>query len=120
LKDYVGNALLQAFPLQFPYGYGSVLAASTASNTTSQNDAKVKLDYLYHLQRLSSRHTKRGDFMLVLHNMYERHHAVSVAYLRCLHKVDDDTTIAEHFANMTVAQLQSAINCAQSNLPTND
>jgi len=57
--------------------------------------------------------------MLVLHNMYERHHAVSVAYLHCLHKVDDDT-IAEHFANMTVAQLQSAINHAQSNLPTND
>jgi predicted helicase len=59
------------------------------------------------------------DFILVLHTMYERHKAVSIAYLRCMHKVGDGT-IAEHFANMTVAQIQSAINRAQSHLSSQD
>jgi hypothetical protein len=61
----------------------------------------------------------RGDFILVLHNMYEKKKAVSIAYLRCLHK-EGDGSIAEHFANMSVAQLQNAINREQSHLPSRD
>ena len=119
LKDYEGDALFRAFPLQFPYGYGPVIPPSTSSKVSTQDTAKVKAEYLCHLQRLSIREMQRGDFILVLHNMYERQRAVRIAYLRCLHKVGEDS-IAEHFANMTIPQLQSAINRAQSHLPLND
>ena len=118
LKDYEGDALLRAFPLQFPYGYG-LAPKSTTKATTTQDEAKIKLDFLFHLQRLSICHMHRGDFILVLHNMYERQRAVSIAYLRCLHKVGDES-IAEHFANLTVPQLQRAINRVQSNLSAQD
>jgi hypothetical protein len=60
-----------------------------------------------------------GDFILILHNMYEKQKAVSIAYLHCLHK-EGDGSMAEHFANMSVAQLQNAINWAQSHLPSQD
>ena len=121
LKDYEGDALLCAFPLQFPYGFGLVLHDDSASqhNERSRRSTNIQQEYLRHLQCLAICHMHRGDFILVLHNMYERHKAVSIAYLRCLYKVGDDT-IGEHFANMTVAQLQSAINRAQSHLTTQD
>ena len=51
--------------------------------------------------------------------MYEKHKAVSIAYLRCLHK-EGDQNIAELFANMTVEQLQNAINRVQSHTPNQD
>jgi hypothetical protein len=51
--------------------------------------------------------------------MYEKQKAVSIAYLRCLHK-EGDQNIAEHFANMTVEQLQIAINRVQSHTPNHD
>jgi hypothetical protein len=116
IRDYEGDALIRAFPLQFPYGYGS---APHKATDTNRNEAKIQLEYLFQLQRLSIHHMHRGDFILVLHNMYEKQKAVSIAYLRCLHR-EGDGTIAEHFANMTVAQLQNAMNWAQSYLPCQD
>ena len=120
IRDYEGNALIRAFPLQFPYGYGSAPhKAQTLLTDTNRNEEKIRLEYLFHLQWLSIRHMHRGDFILVLHNMYEKQKAVSIAYLRCLHR-EGDGTIAEHFASMTVAQLQNAMNRAQSYLPCQD
>ena len=61
----------------------------------------------------------QGDFTLVLHNMFERHKAISLAYLRCMHNVGNDT-VGEHFGNMTLTELERAIHQAQSNLPIQD
>jgi len=70
LIDYQGDALLRAFPLQFPYGVG--LPPDTSSNWTDSNNVAVsKLAYLQHLQHMSIHHFDCGNFILVLHNMYE-------------------------------------------------
>ena len=61
----------------------------------------------------------QGVFILVLHNMFERHKAISLAYLHCMHKVRNDT-VGEHFGNMTLTELERAIHWAQSNLPIQD
>ena len=61
----------------------------------------------------------RGDFILVLHNMFERHKAISLAYLWCMHKVRNDT-VGEHFGNMTLTQLKRAIHRSHSNLLVQD
>ena len=118
LIDYQGDALLRAFPLQFPYGVG--LPPDTNSN---RNDGKQiamsKLEYLHHLQHLSIRHFHRGDFILVLHNMYERQRAVSVSFLRCKNNFRNDS-LADHIAGMGLAQLQSAINRTHAGLPVTD
>ena len=119
IKDYEGDSLMRAFPLQFPYGIGLKTRVEASSSETTRNEAKIRLKYLFHLQRLSIRHMHRGDFILVIHNMYEKHKAVSIAYLRCLHK-EGDQNIAELFANMTVEQLQNAINRVQSHTPNQD
>jgi hypothetical protein len=110
---------MRAFPLQFPYGIGLTTQVEASTSDTNRNDAKVRLKYLFHLQRLSIRYMHQGDFILVIHNMYEKHKAVSIAYLRCLHK-EGDQNIAKLFANMTVEQLQNAINRVQSHTPNQD
>jgi hypothetical protein len=46
------------------------------------NEAKIRLEYLFHLQRLSICHMHQGDFIIVIHNMYEKQKAVSIGYLR--------------------------------------
>jgi hypothetical protein len=71
LKDYEGNALLCAFPLQFPYGFGLFPRDNSASHNASKRTTNIQLEYLSHLQRLSICHMHRGEFILVLHNMYE-------------------------------------------------
>ena len=78
----------------------------------------VQLDYISHQQTLIW-HMHQGDFILVLHNMFERHKAISVTYLCCIHKVRNDT-VGEYFGNMTVTQLERAIHQAQSNLSVQD
>ena len=51
--------------------------------------------------------------------MFERHKAISLAYLRTMHNVRNDT-VGEHFGNMTLTELQRAIHQAQSNLSIQD
>jgi hypothetical protein len=77
LIDYQGDALLCTFPLQFPYGVGSPPDASTNCSNLKQV-AVSKLAYLQHLQHLSIWFFHWSDFILVLHNIYERQQAVSV------------------------------------------
>jgi hypothetical protein len=72
IKEYDLDSLIRAFPLQFPYGYGGAPRTKTTSITTRRDEAKIGLEYLLHLQRLGNRHMHRGDFILVLHNMYEK------------------------------------------------
>ena len=79
----------------------------------------VQLSYISHLQQMSIQHMHQGDFILILHNMFERQKAISLAYLCCVHKVGNDT-VGEHFGNMTVTELERAIHQAQSNLSVQD
>jgi hypothetical protein len=118
LKDYEGDTLLMAFPLQFPFGFGLPLPTSVESSKSNDNGTS-KLGYLQHLQMLSSPAMHCGDFILVMHNMYEKNHAMTVAYLHCLQK-DDDNSIAEQYANMTLKQIQTSIECAEYGLPILD
>ena len=117
LRDYEGDNLLRAFPLQFPYGLGRLLANEASSNNKCAMN--VQLNYISHLQRMSIRHMHQGDFTLILHNMFERHKAISLAYLQCMHNVGNDT-VGKHFGNMTLTELERAIHQAQSNLSIQD
>ena len=118
LVDYQGDALLRAFPLQFPYGLG--LPPKLISNRKDPKHISTsQLVYMQHLQKLSIRHFHRSDFILVLHNMYERQRAVSVSYLRVIKQLGNDS-FAEQIAEMSVAQLHTAINRAHAGLPVLD
>jgi hypothetical protein len=120
LIDYQGDSLLRAFPLQFPYGVGLPPERTGSTRTDSKAIALSKLAYLQHLQHSSIAHFHRADFILVLHNMYERQRAVSVAYLRAKNTLLGNDSFAEHVAGMGVAQLQNAINRTQAGLNVTD
>jgi hypothetical protein len=118
LIDYKGDALLCAFPLQFPHGLG--LPPKLISNHKDPKHISTsQLFYLQHLQKLSIHHFHRSDFILVLQNMYERQRAVSVSYLRVIKQLGDDS-FGEQIAEMSVPQLQNAINQAHAGLPIPD
>ena len=116
LKDYEGTALLLAFPLQFPYGYGLPQTSQKKKNQKVKNSNAA---YLWHLQHMSIPHFQRGDFLLILHNMFERQKAVNVSYLRCINNFGEDS-MGEHYASMTVEQLRAAIARRESCLPDKD
>ena len=70
LRDYEDENLLRAFPLQFPYGYGS------------HNDLNVNVSqngYLIHLSKMSIPAFHTPEFVLVMHNMFERSRALTGA-----------------------------------------
>jgi hypothetical protein len=118
LIDYKGDALLHAFPFQFLYGVGLPLERPY-NRKDHKHDAVSKLSYLQHLQHLSIRFFHRSDFILVLHNMYEKQRAVSVAFLWCKNNVGSDS-MAEQFSEITVPQLQNVISQTQTGLPIAD
>ena len=70
LHDYEDETLMRAFPLQFPYGYGY---HSDFNGKASENG------YLKHLLSLSLPALHRSDFVLVVHNMFERSRALNGA-----------------------------------------
>ena len=65
LRDYEGDNLLKAFPVQFPYGVGS----RTKNDEERYHGGKK---YLQYLSRLSKIYFHRPQFVCVLHNMFER------------------------------------------------
>ena len=115
LKDYEGDALLRAFPLQFPYGYG----AYQKRNAKDGEESKLKAHYLKHLLRLSLPQMHQGPFILVTHNIYERNRASTLAYLRCIHR-DGDLSAAEAFSQFGISDVQQAINRKHSNIAIRD
>ena len=68
LKDYEGNNLCLAFPLQFPYGLGE------HSGTSFQ--------FYQYLVDLSSPNFHRAEFVTIINNMYQRSKMVHAACLR--------------------------------------
>jgi hypothetical protein len=101
LINYQGDALLCVFPLQFPYRLG--LPSKLISNWKDPKHISTsQLVYMQHLQKLSICHFHWSDFILVLHNMYERQRAVSISYLSVIKQLGNDS-FAEKIAEMSVA-----------------
>ena len=50
LVDYQGDALLHAFPLQFPYGYGLPPIEQKRGRDSGHDVAMSNMEYLQHLQ----------------------------------------------------------------------
>ena len=115
LKDYEGNTLLMAFPLQFPYGYG----AAPVSTVTNKTSAGARIEYIRFIQELSIANMHRPDFVLVLHNMYERHQALNRSYLKCINRVGNKSA-AEAFSDISVRGLQVAIASRNVNMTVRD
>ena len=78
------------------------------------------MEYLQHLQYQSVRHFHRGDFVLVLHNMYEQWHASSISYLRCSNKFGENVSLGEQISGMTFQELKTSINRKHAGLTVTD
>ena len=71
IKDYAGDNMLRAFPLQFPYGFGE-----------GSDKAKRDPKQLYrHLLSLSTPAFHESCFVLTVHNMYEKQRALQGKHL---------------------------------------
>ena len=95
LRDYVGDNLMLAFPLQFPYGIGG---------TDVDGEFRSGKMFLKHLSSMSSKYFQRADFVCVLHNMFERTRMVSQSYVT--HKFN---TLASQYGSIDEEQLASAV-----------
>ena len=96
LSDFEGENLMMAFPLQFPYGIGSVDNDGNVRNTVA---------FYEHLLCLSSRHNHKPDFCLVVHNMFGRKRMVTNAFLRC---VTGNGALAEQFGSIQEGEITAA------------
>jgi len=120
LRDYEGSNFMKCFPLQFPYGVGRKQESSkkkTSEKRKGYSDNEIR--YLQHLLSLSLPNMHRAEFGVVVHNMYERHRAVGVSFLRCKHQ-SSGTSRAESFADINVEQLRSAINRSNAGMSVAD
>ena len=95
LRDYEGDNLLKAFPLQFPYGIGS----RTRNDEDEFHSGKMLWP---HLTRMSACTFHRPDFVCVLHNMFERLHMRSSS---TFHRRWND---AENYVNVTNEAIHEA------------
>ena len=73
LKDYLGENLLKAFPLQFPYGIGS---------KDSKMEERCGTTYLQYLLNLSRPDFQKPDFVVVIHNIWERKNMIKSSYIK--------------------------------------
>ena len=107
LRDYEDANLQKAFPLQFPYGFGT----REVNQLNVRKESKVRTprhdEYYRWLLKLSLPNMHRGDFILVIHNMFERYKAVNTSFLRARMQIGEFTN-AELFSEMSSDDLQSA------------
>lgn len=96
LSDYEGESLMMAFPLQFPFGVGT---------TDKEGNMRNTIDVYRHLLSLSSPHNHRADFVLVIHNMYERKRMVTNAFLKTCTGNDN---LAQEFGSIQEDEISSA------------
>ena len=95
LKDYEGENLLVAFPLQFPYGIGS---------RTKNDEQRSGAGYLEHLSYLSSKEFQRGDFTCIIGNIMNRSVMVRESFVK------NKGYMSSHYGDVNNQQLQDAIN----------
>ena len=107
MRDYEDDNLQNAYPLQFPYGFGT----REANQLNVRKESKVRTprhdEYYRWLLRLSLPNMHRGEFILVIHNMFERYKAVNTSFLRARMQIGELTN-AELFSEMSSDDLQSA------------
>ena len=72
VRDYEGDNLLKAFPLQFPYGYGN--------DDLREDDKMGKVPYYKYLIDLSNPYFQTADFGCIMYNVYSRYKMVNKAY----------------------------------------
>jgi hypothetical protein len=104
LQDYQGVNLLQAFPLQFPYGVG-------ARNVDGEFRGGV-LHY-HHRSLIASLSFQKAVFCCVRHNMFERQRMLSQSYYSCLEKEYND------FTDITAESVSDAISLYANNVSGN-
>ena len=73
LRDYIDTNLLKAFPIQFCYGVG---------NLDNEGNHRCGTSYLQYLITLSSPVFHEPEFVIIIHNMYERKRMVTQAFLK--------------------------------------
>jgi hypothetical protein len=94
MQDYQGDNLVRAFPLQFPYGIGAFDA---------DGEERHGVGYYKFLNSLSNPNNHRPDFVLVVHNMFERLRMVKSTFMRC------DEGTAHAFTDITEVEMKDAI-----------
>ena len=97
LKDFKGNNLSKAFPLQFPYGLGGPKDA--------RNRPINSLDYLTHVINLSQPRFSHQLFVLVCYNMIQRQKMLVNATWRMKAKEE----ICNKFGTLTPDQIDQTL-----------
>ncbi len=114
LKDYENGNLQKAFPLQFPYNFGQIVEAHCINTKKPRQEAYYKW-----LLSLSLPNMHCGDFVLVVHNMFERYRAVSASWL-CARSSLSTSNYGKLFSQMdTDVLLWVASRCQQGYLRAN-
>ncbi|KAG7364372.1 hypothetical protein IV203_037574 [Nitzschia inconspicua] len=104
LRDYQGNNLLLAYPVQFPYGIGC---------KDSKGDYRAGYPYLKHLCSLSHPNFHRANWVCVLYNMMERLRMIRASYLKT--KEEE----REMFCKITSDEMASAVSRFAKKQPGN-
>lgn len=97
LKDFKGNNLSKAFPLQFPYGLGGP--------SDTRNRPINSLDYLTHVINLSQSRFSHQLFVLVCYNMIQRQKMLVNATWRMKAKEE----ICNKFSTLTSDQIDQTL-----------
>ena len=91
LRDHEGNNLMQAFIKQFPYGTGYL---------DGQGNQRGGTSYLQYLMSLSNPNMHTPEFVLVVHNMFERNRLVMNS---CMRVSDFEKELIGQLDNETMA-----------------
>ena len=90
--------LMKAFPKQFPYGFG---------HHPSFNFRSSKNGYLKHLVSLSIPSFHEANFILVIHNMFEKSRALSSALWQV--KGNEKCDVSEEELNLAISRKQHGL-----------
>ena len=90
IKAFEGDNLIRCFPLQFPFGFGSRQPGISLPK------------YIKYLAQLSIPSFQKGDFLLVLFNIFCKNNAVVDASIKCKYRVDDDTSASDFISGVEI------------------
>ena len=111
LRDYHGANLLKAFPLQFPHGHGAF--------SELKNKSMSFATYTDHIHHLSLPNMHKPDFILILHNMFERDRVLRSAVWHSNQRFKvGDPAVGELFSTMSSKLLTKAVDQAHNGIPT--
>lgn len=111
LKDYEGENLADAFPLQFPYGISNLPKKVDAGAKRRKGFSLKKCIMLFLSLAIPAMHT--AEFILVCHNIIVRETAVNTAYLRCQDRIHGDSA-AVKYSQLSQETMEAACAMEQS------